>query len=148
MLTMTELIFLQTRSVFKSETRSLPDDLPDGPVFTETEQKLIRLALDPAAQPGEVDVCATKLFGSLRRRGTRAEQIIQSFATATWAAREMSSARGYVMSFGRYRGHTVGELPLGYIRWALRTCHDMPFNLRRAMQLILGDGATKGNQRR
>jgi hypothetical protein len=87
---------------FKSEvhTRSLHNDLPDGgPVFTETEQKLISLELDPAACQGEVDNCATKLFGSLRRRGTRAEQIIRAYAHATQVARDLSAARGYVVRF-------------------------------------------------
>jgi hypothetical protein len=136
---MTLASFLQNRLVCNSElrTRSLPDDLPDGPVFTETEQKLIRLGLDPAAHPGEVDNCAVKLFGSLRRRGTRAEQIIASYAHATQAARDLSAARGRVMTFGKYKNQTVGELPLNYIRWALKNCHDMPYNVRRAMQLVL-----------
>ena len=139
---MTSLFFFKTAppASLNSElrTRSLSDDLPgDGPVFTPTEQKLIRLGLDPAAHPGEVDACAVKLFGSLRRRGTRAEQIIQSFATATQAARDLSAARGRVMTFGKYRGRSVGEVPPGYLRWALKTCDNMPHNLRRAMQIML-----------
>jgi uncharacterized protein (DUF3820 family) len=133
--------FLQNRVNCNPETRhtrSLHGNLPDdGHVFTPVEEKLIRLGLDPAAHQGEVDACAVKLFGSLRRRGTRAEQILQSFATATWAARELSAARGYVVNFGKYRGRTVGELPIGYLKWALRTCDNMPHNLRRAMQIVL-----------
>ena len=68
---------------------------------------------------------------------TTAEQIIQSFATATQAARDLSAARGYVITFGKYRGRSVGEVPPGYLRWALKTCDNMPHNLRRAMQIML-----------
>ena len=137
---MTPVNFLQERLFCNPElrqTRALSSDLPGGPVFTDIEQKMIRLGLDPAAHPGEVDVCAVKLFGSLRRRGTTAEQIIQSFATATQAARDLSAARGRVMTFGKYRGRSVGEVPPGYLRWALKTCDNMPHNLRRAMQIML-----------
>ena len=142
---MTTVNFLQERlfcNPDSRQTRSLPNDLPDGPVFTDIEQKIIRLGLDPAAHPGEVDVCAMKLFGSLRRRGTTADQIIASFAQATWAARELSAARGYVITFGKYRGKTVGEAPPDYLRWVLTKCDNAPLNLRRAIQIVLNQGRT------
>jgi uncharacterized protein (DUF3820 family) len=135
-----DAIFLQNRLVFKPETwhtRSLDGE----PVFTPVEEKLVRLGLDPTAHEGESDVCAIKLFQSLRRRGTTAEQIIGAYTRATWAARELSAARGYMVSFGKYRGRSVGELPPDYIRWALAKCNNMPFNLRRAMQIVFN--ATK-----
>jgi uncharacterized protein (DUF3820 family) len=137
---MTPAIYLQNRVVFKAEvwTHSLPDDL--SPPFTATEEKLIRLGLNPAAHPGEVDSCAVKLFGSLRKRGTTADQVIQSFATATWAARELMAARGRIVDFGKYRGKTVGEVPPDYLQWAIKNCDNMSFNLRRAMQLVLNQG--------
>jgi uncharacterized protein (DUF3820 family) len=132
--------FLQERLFCNPETRqtrSLPDDLPEGAVFTPVEEKLIRLGLDPAAHPGEVDVCASKLFGSLRRRGTTADQVIASFGQATQAARQLSAARGYVVNFGKYKGRTVGEVPPDYIRWALAKHNNLSFNLRRAMRIVL-----------
>ena len=139
---MTPSIFLQNRGFFNPESRErgLPDDLTPQPVFTPVEQKLIRLGLDPAGHQGEIDVCASKLFGSLRRRGVNAERIIAAHAQALWAARELSAARGRVMTFGKYRGKTVGELPLDYIRWALRKCDNLPYNVRRAMRIVLNEG--------
>jgi hypothetical protein len=130
--------FVQERSLFKPETRSLPET-----VFTETEQKLLRLGLNEAAHPGEVDNCGAMLFRSLRRRGASAEQLIASMTQATWAARELSAARGRVMTFGQYRNKTVGEVPPRYLRWALKTCSNLPHNLRRAMQIVLNEGSKK-----
>jgi hypothetical protein len=112
------------------------DDNAESP-FTDVEQKLIRLGVDPGATENEADACGMKLIRSLRRRGMRPEQIIRSFVASTWAAKELSAARGRVVDFGRYEGHTVGEVPPGYLRWALKTCENMSFNLRRAMQIML-----------
>jgi hypothetical protein len=132
--------YLTARFLCNSEiTRSLNGDS----VFTATEEKLVRLGLDPAAHQGESDACAVKLFQSLRRRGVNAERIIASFTQSTWAARELSAARGYMVDFGKFRGKTVGELPGWYLRWALKTCRDMKYNLRRAMQLVLNEGNKK-----
>jgi uncharacterized protein (DUF3820 family) len=133
---MTPPIILSARVACNPElrhTRSLPGE----PVFTAVAEKFIGLGLDPAAQQGESDVCAIKLFRSLRRRDVSAERIIRSFAQATHAARELSAARGYMMPFGKYRGKTVGEVPPRYLRWVLENCSNAPFNLRRAMQIVL-----------
>jgi uncharacterized protein (DUF3820 family) len=130
--------FLQERLLFKSqnrETRSLPETL-----FTETEEKLVRLGLNEAAHQGESDNSAVMLFRSLRRRGVDAEQLIASMTQSTWAMRELSSARGYVMTFGQYKGKTVGQVPRDYIEWALRECRNLSLNLRRAMQIVLKEG--------
>jgi uncharacterized protein (DUF3820 family) len=122
--------FLENHLIFKRE-------LPDTPVFTETEEKLIRLGLNEAAHQGESDACAVKLFQSLRRRGVSAEQVIAHMTESTWAMRDLMAARGRVVDFGKYRGKTVGEVPPDYLEWALRECSNLSFNLRRAMQLVL-----------
>jgi uncharacterized protein (DUF3820 family) len=124
--------FFQDNLIFKREITS-----SDGPIFTETEQKLLQLGLNSAAQPGEVDNCGAMLLRSLRRRGVSAEQIVASMTQATWATRELMAARGRVVDFGKYKGKTVGEVPPDYLEWALRECSNLSFNLRRAMQLVL-----------
>jgi hypothetical protein len=137
---MTRASFLQNRLGCSSEglcTRNLSGGFPDSSVFTPVEEKLVRLGLDRAAHQGESDACAVKLFRSFRKRGLTAEQLMRSSAQSIWAARELMAARGRVVGFGKYRGKTVGELPLDYIRWALSNYRDMPFNLRRAMRTVL-----------
>ena len=109
----------------------------EPPLFTAIEQKLIKLGLDPAAYQGESDACAVKLFRSLRKRGATAEQVIRSFVESSWADKELVAARGYIVNFGCFKGRTVGEVPSDYLSWALKTCDNMSFNLRRAMLIVL-----------
>jgi hypothetical protein len=123
------------------QTRSLNDDITAS-IFTDTEQKLRRLGLDPAAYPGEVANSAVKLFESLRRRDVTAEQTLRSYARATWTARQLCAARGFVVTFGRHKGKAVGECPPSYLKWALKNCDDMPHNLRRAMQIVVNHGTS------
>jgi len=126
--------------------RSYDADAESSP-FTDVEQKLIRLGLDKAAHQGEIDNCGAMLMRSLRKRGVRADQIVRSMTVSTWATRELMAARGYVVDFGRFEGRTVGEVPTWYLRWALKTCDDMSFNLRRAMQIILAANESREMRR-
>jgi uncharacterized protein (DUF3820 family) len=130
--------FLESETIFKRECET-----PDGAIFTTTEQKLLRLGLNSAAHPGESDNCAIMLFRSLRRRGVDAEQIIASYAQQIWAMRELSAARGRVMTFGKHQGKTIDEIPRHYLMWALENCDNMPLNLRRAIQIVLKEGSKK-----
>jgi uncharacterized protein (DUF3820 family) len=112
-------------------------------MFTNVEEKIIRLALDPAATEGESDVCGIKLIRSLRKRGSTADEVIQPSVQSTWALRELSAARGRVMTFGKHRGKTIGEIPGHYLVWALKNVDDMPFNLRRAITIVLNERSKK-----
>jgi uncharacterized protein (DUF3820 family) len=136
---MTSLSYSHRGGFFNREiwTRTLIGGDAETPVFTDVEVKLLRLGLDRAAHPGEVDACAVQLFRSLRRRGLTAEDLLRRSAQAIWAARELAAARGRVITFGKYRGKTIGEIPMSYLRWALKSCRDMSHNLRRSMQIVL-----------
>src|SRR6516165_10623489 len=131
--------FAQSGPWCKTETRSFPPfEPPDPPpVFIEKEEKLWRLALDSAATPHEADACGIQLIRSLRKRGVDAEQILKNHIRATLAARELMAARGYVLSFGQYRGKSVGECPSDYLRWVLANCDNITPNLRRAIRIVL-----------
>jgi hypothetical protein len=90
-----------------------------------------------AAHQGESDNCAVMLFRSLRKRGVNADQIISGFCQSTQSARDLMAARGYVVQGGKFQGKTVGELPMWYLRWAIKSRRDISFNLRRAIRLVL-----------
>jgi len=82
------------------------------PVFTPTEEKLIRLGLCRAAQPGEVRNSATKLFESLRRRSVSAEDIIaasERTMTRSSQAVALQRARTRPMPFGQYKVLTARQ---------------------------------------
>jgi hypothetical protein len=143
---MTPSIFLHTRAVCNPEpwqTHSLLGDPPAAVEFTKVEQKLLWLGLDPAASEGEVDVAGGKLLRSFRKRGLTAEAIIAASAQAMWKARVLDSARGYVLTFGRYKGKAVGAVPISYLRWVLANCTKAPHNLRRAIAIVLDAGIKK-----
>src|ERR1700739_135038 len=86
-------------------------------VFTATEEKFIRLALDPAARGGEIKTSAAKLIESLRHRGVRAEQIILGSEIAEKTAIEKAAA--VRLTFGKYKGQPIAEVPADYLRWTL-----------------------------
>jgi hypothetical protein len=106
-------------------------------LFSEIELKLLRLALDRAAFPGEAEVAGAKLIFSWRRRGIDAEAFLGSFSAVEYLDRDLSAARGRVWPYGKFRGKTVGELRPSYIRWALSEFDDLPLNLRKALRLVL-----------
>jgi hypothetical protein len=113
-------------------------------VFTEKEQKLIRLAMDQTAQPGERQNGAAMLLESLRKRGITAQQFItlsDPMAAETPKAeyRRVHQNNGrlcphcqgpdwgsYEISFGRYNGKTLRQIPLSYLDWCLREMEDDP----------------------
>jgi hypothetical protein len=105
-------------------------------VFTEKEQKLIRLAMDRAAQPGERQNGAAMLLESLRKRGITAERFITlsgPTAPETPKYRGVHQNNGrcphcqgpdwgsYEISFGQHNGKTLRQIPLSYLDWCLRT---------------------------
>jgi hypothetical protein len=75
-------------------------------VFTDLERKLIWLALNEAAQPGEVRNSAVALIQSLRKRGLRPEAMILGTQLQALLRSEttLAMARRGVMPFGKKAG--------------------------------------------
>ena len=110
-----------------------------GPLFTETEEKLFRLGLDRAAQPGEVHNSAVKLFESLRRRSVKAEDIIAA-SGATTRSGELTAfekAKRRKMPFGRNVGRELGCLPASYLKWVLYKSDYASFELKEQIRIVL-----------
>ena len=111
-------------------------------MFTETERKLIWLALDEAAQPGEIRNSAVKLLESLRRRGMRPEALIlgTQLQTPSLPNTMLAIARRRVMPFGRHKGRQLEAIEPSYLQWALRECSCLSLGLREAIRLVLSEG--------
>jgi hypothetical protein len=110
-------------------------------VFTELERKLIWLALDEAAQPGEVRNSATKFFESLRRRKLRPEVLISGRGVRSSPAEvTLRAARCMRMTFGRHRGKHLDQIPLSYLRWVVSECSNISVALREAIHIVLKEG--------
>ena len=139
-MTITMPTYSQSRGFFNGEffqARTLIGGDAETSVFTDTERKLLTLALNSSATENESDVCAVKFVRSLRRRGITTEQFVRALSQRTLASRELSAARGRVITFGKHRGKSVGEVRPSYLDWALKNCRDMPYNVRCAMRLVL-----------
>lgn len=85
--------------------------------LTELEQKLMRLALDPAAAPGEIENCARMLIEQWRKRGLTLDQILGP-AVQSPAAEYYAPDFGLcVMPFGKHKGKEFKDIPPSYLRW-------------------------------
>jgi len=105
-------------------------------MFTAVEQKLLRLALDEAAQPGEVCNSAVKFVESLRRRGVKAEALTRPLQLPF--PTKLDRARVLKMPFGQHRGRRLDVIEPAYLRWALAEADCLSLSLREAIQLVLG----------
>jgi hypothetical protein len=104
-------------------------------VLTEREQKLLRLALDPAAPTGEYSVAATKFIESLRKRSFQVDQLTSPGRRAPKAKRARRKKPPepdygeYLMPFGRYKGYSLRHIYArdpGYLEWVAENCTGWP----------------------
>jgi hypothetical protein len=112
-------------------------------LFSEREEKLIRLGLDPAASAGEVANSATALFQSLRKRAVRPEALIEGaeLRVPSWSDAALERAARVKMPFGKHKGREIGVIEPGYLRWCLRECDNLSLALRESIRLVLSTGS-------
>jgi uncharacterized protein (DUF3820 family) len=95
---------------------------------SELEKKLLRLALDPAAQPGEIKTCAIKLVESWRRSGLTVEEVFganhSQLAQQYWAP----DFGLCTLNFGKHKGKEFKDIPPSYFRWLLAKLKSDPPN--------------------
>lgn len=103
-------------------------------VFTETEQKLLRLALNQASQPGEIDGASRALVASWRRRGLDVEALLNP--SGSHALPESPYAKT-VLGFGKHRGKRLDQIPPDYLVWLLDRCESLWPQTRTAIQRFL-----------
>ena len=109
--------------------------------FTEVEAKLLRLALCPAAQPGEVENASCALVLSWRKRGILAEALLSNSAAERPAIerprRPAFSPGDVLMPFGKCRGLPLHKIKRSYLRWVLNNCDSLQPELSRAINAVL-----------
>ncbi len=112
-------------------------------MFTEKETKLIRLAMDGAAHPGERDNCASMLIQSLLKRGIDSEKFInlsgprvyephkekKQYQYHTNGKHVCPHCQGpdwgtYIMPQGKHQGKMLRDIPLDYLQYARHTWDD------------------------
>jgi hypothetical protein len=106
-------------------------------MLTEREQKLLRLALDAAAAPGEVTNAATMLIHSVRKRLGTVDEFTQPVVERLPVPSRPASATTYCedvrMTFGKYRDWPLKRIDSSYLIWVLRNCVRMNPSLRLAI---------------
>lgn len=103
-------------------------------------EKLLRLALDPAAQPGEWQNAAVAAVRKLRAEGVRDLTEILSEARACRPpprpASEVFTPRS-IMPFGQYKGRTLKDIAENdpeYLAWVYECCRKISPVLRRQIR--------------
>jgi len=88
---------------------------------SELEQKLLRLALDPGAQPGEIQAAAIKLVEYWRKKGMHLNDILgQPNGQAAQPPAYYAPDYGLcTMPFGKHKGAEFKDVPPSYLRWLL-----------------------------
>ena len=104
-------------------------------VFTDTEKKLLRLALCVSAHPGEVDGAGRALIASWRKRGLDPDALFGT-GTATLAIPENIYAKT-ILSFGKHKGRRLDQVPVEYLLWALDNFSGLWPQTRTAIQRFL-----------
>jgi uncharacterized protein (DUF3820 family) len=92
----------------------------------DMERKLLRLALSPSAQGGEITTSAIKLIEALRARGVESSELenaLEGNGTAEAIVPVASKPDWGLtrMPWGQHKGSMLMDIPFSYLRWALRT---------------------------
>jgi hypothetical protein len=113
----------ELRAVMEGLDRRFPIFAMAG-VFESKEEKLLRLALDDAAAPGEIENAGRALIASLRARGVRPEQLTtgDQLATKTAQPQTVSNPGAVRMPWGKYEGLRLDQIDVKYLRWCLWKC--------------------------
>ena len=82
--------------------------------LSELQQKLLRLALDKAAQPGEIQAAAIKFVESLRREGMKLEDILGREGARVYSKPDYGLT---VMPFGKHKDLRLKEIDPRYLIW-------------------------------
>lgn len=114
----------------------------------DKEKKLLRLALDPAAQPGEMVNAAVKLIEAWRRRDVKAEDFEPKMIRGPMAERKATvekSRPDYGLckwpwprnKDGPYKGKMFKEIPPSYLKGQLEWIRSDPERANRFAELAV-----------
>jgi Putative quorum-sensing-regulated virulence factor len=109
-----------------------------------SRKKLLLLACDAAAYPGEAANAAVALLRSLTARHGDAHKLLAELETPSLAHVEPVRPRGIdygtqLLPFGKHRGRRLRDVPASYLIWALKNCRNMDEYLREVIERYLRD---------
>jgi hypothetical protein len=107
------------------------------------QEKLLLLAMDPGAQPGEAINAATAFFRSLKSRYQSGHELLVALnAAASARNRPCANEANYglvTLPFGKYKGRQLRTIPLDYLLWMMRECDCLTDAMREAIKRFLRD---------
>lgn len=95
-------------------------------MFTELECKLIALALNGSAQPGEIDNGAVMLLRSLRARGVKPEDLIGGLQVSGPPIYSRPDYGTCTMPRGKHKGEMLKDIRPSYLMWVLDWIAETP----------------------
>lgn len=125
--------------------------------LTDTEKKVIMLAMDRSAQIGEVANAAVKLIELLRKRYFSGHELLKDLESIQrteikyidrikvverimWRDRVQFKQRPfaeYKLMFGKHKGKKLEEIPVDYLLWVLDNFDDLNTHQREAIETFL-----------
>ncbi len=106
----------------------------------ETLQKLLRLALDPAASEGEIHNASILIVDIARKRGMDKNAFLQAIGIQTTT--EGFDYRDIRLDFGKHRGKTVGDImhiDPGYLYWCNENATHISYAMTKAIKTAVKD---------
>ena len=95
-------------------------------MLTETELKVLRLALDPKAIQGEWESAARKLFALLRKRLATADELGLNGSRLPAIPPTQPDYGLTVMPWGKHKGELFKDMSPAYLKWALDWIEEDP----------------------
>jgi hypothetical protein len=111
-------------------------------MFDAKQEKLLVLAMDPSALPGEAANVATAFFRSLKSKYSSGHELLVAIKTAAGRVRTSAHGADYslvTLPYGRFKGCQLKSVPLDYLLWALNERDYFTEPMREAIKRFLRD---------
>ena len=109
--------------------------------FTDAEKKCVLIAMDQAAAEGEIIAAAGRFVTLLRKRYADGYALLQDLEKLPerldgWGRRRAVFGK-VQMTFGKYKGRHLDEIPATYLLWVLQNVMTLSPPLRESIEGFL-----------
>jgi hypothetical protein len=111
-------------------------------ILDDRERKLVLLALDSSAQPGEAAGAAAALFRSFKKRYADGYKFLAELGAREARNQFPSLTVNYglvTLPFGKHKGRRLRDVPPDYLLWMVRDCDCLTNVMREAIKRFLRD---------
>lgn len=106
------------------------------------QEKLLVLAMDPGAQPGEAVNAAAAFFRSLKSKYSDGHALLDVLKGSATPNRPSICVANYglvTLPIGKYKGRQLRTIPVDYLLWMVRDCDCLTDAMREAIKRFLRD---------